>query len=229
MSIVKRLGRSRIVQAALVRILAGYVQLCWVTTRWTWDGLDELKAELSEGPVIMVLWHERLIYAPKAFPVREYPICSLTSAAWAGRLAADVLRYFGFVSVGMESARSNLAASREVIRQARKGVSIGIAADGPEGPRRHLKSVPIEWARATRLPVWYYTYSVGAFGQARAWDRMILPRPFSTGRVAFRKWNVEIPRKATPEEVETLRVELEAAVNALSDEAADAAGHRRPD
>ena len=216
MALAKGILKSAAFQNFAIWCLAQYIRFCWATTRWDQDGLADLKAHLGQhGPVIMVLWHESLVYAPKAWPTRDFPVCSLTQDANAGRIAGQVMERFGFENRCLDARTSNLKIMREVMALAKSGVSIGIAADGPEGPARISKSVPVDWSRVTGLPIWFYALSVKRHRRLNTWDRMILPLPFTKGRITFRAWNTTVPRKADTDTIETLRQRMEADLTAL--------------
>jgi len=203
----------------MVWVFAAYLRTAWKTTRWRFEGIDELRKTLTEdGPVVVVLWHERIAYSPLAFPARDFPICSLTSNARAGRFAGQVQAAFGFRTVSMDSRRGNINASRNVMRMMREGVSIGIAADGPQGPARVMKSVPIEWARTSGRPIYLLSYRVGRARRTKSWDRLIVPGLFTNGTVAFRRWDHVIPRKSDAEMREAARLQLERDLTAFTDE-----------
>ena len=110
-------------------------------------------------PVIMALWHQRLVMAGYIFPVGLGPISSLTTSARAGKLAGQVLNRFGYDTVPMSSHKRHVTLSREVLRRIKGGSSIGIAADGPGGPPRVTSTVPLIWARVSGCRVFTVAYS----------------------------------------------------------------------
>ena len=218
MALGTKILKSAVFQSLVVWLLAQYIRFCWATTRWQQDGLDALKAQLgAHGPVIMVLWHESLIYAPKAWPTQDFPVCSLTQDANAGRLAGLVMERFGFENRCLDARVSGVGIMREVMQLARDGVSIGIAADGPEGPARIAKEVPVDWSRVTGLPIWFYAFETSRHKRLKTWDRMMLPLPFARGRISFRPWDRTVPRKLDPRDREELRSALEIRLNAVAD------------
>ena len=219
MALTKRILKSSAFQGFVIWCLAQYIRLCWATTRWEFEGLDALKEQLRQnGPVIVVLWHEHLIYAPKAWPLDVAPVCSLTQDAHAGRFAGLILEWFGFENRSLSAGASELKILREVMALAKGGVSVGIAADGPEGPARHAKMVPVVWSRSTGLPLWTFGYRTTRYRRMNTWDRMILPLPFSKGHLRFAKFSDPVPRKAGPVVLEETRRRLEEALGAKNDD-----------
>ena len=57
--------------------------------------------------------------------------------------------------------------------------------DGPRGPNRELKPGALTVARMTGLPLIPIGVGASAGWRADSWDRFLVPRPFSTVRVAY--------------------------------------------
>ena len=217
MSLRKTIADSRWLMRTVTACLAGYVRFAHATSRWERVGFEAMDEAVAAGePVIMVLWHQRLTMGGYLFDTRRGPVCSLTSAARAGRTAAGMLQRFGYQNIAMQSRQRHVALSREVLRRMKEGVSIAIAADGPRGPERVSSTVPLVWARSSGKRVFITSFSANRVGEMNTWDRMWLPKPFSRGVLMCREWDQTVPRKASEEEVEALRLDLEAAMNALT-------------
>lgn len=220
---LKRLANSRAVNRLVAKLLANYVRLVWYTTRWQSEGFDEMRAALAQGPIIVVLWHQRLLMAPYLFDLKAGRICSLTSDAKGGRMAGLVQTEFGFETIAMPKDQGGFAMSREVLRKMRDGASVGIAVDGTTGPARVAKTAPLVWARATGRPIF-----VAAFSSKRhkifasSWDLAMIAYPFSRGARVCERWAHEVPRKLEDSQMEDLRQKLEAALESVT-ERADAA------
>jgi len=219
MSLKKRIANSAWLNRRVVGLCAAYLRLCHATIRWDRQGFEDLREALSGGaPVIMLLWHERIALTPWMFDFEAGRICSLTSDARAGRLAGQIQAAFGFETVAMRSRKSNLSLSREVVKKMRSGVSIGIAGDGPRGPRREMKTVPLEWSRATGAPIFLVTFAATRMHDLNTWDKMRLTLPFGRGIIRMKRWETEVPRRLQPSELEVLRQRLEGDLTRFSDE-----------
>ena len=209
--------RSRAFQWTASSLVAAYVRLCWATTRWQIEGREDLEARLGEGPVILCLWHEHLMFSPVAWG-RGHPMCTIAQDAHAGRLAGEVMKRLGLMNRHLDSSVTNLAITREVMALARGGVSIGLAVDGPTGPRRQASEVAITWARGTGLPLWGFSYSVTRCHRLSSWDKLVFPSPFARGKLVFEPLRIDVPRKLAPMAAETLRAELGTALNGIEPE-----------
>lgn len=209
--------------------LAAYVRFAYRTSSYDRTGFEEMDACVARGePVIMVLWHQRLVMAGYTFPVELGPITSLTTSARAGRLAGQLLNRFGYDTVPMSSHKRHVSLSREVLRRIKNGSSIGIAVDGPGGPPRVASSVPLIWARVSGCRIFAVSFASSRVITLPTWDKLMLPAPWSRGALRCREWTETVPRAADEAELERLRLSLEATIDAVTDEADRAVG-RTPD
>ena len=209
--------------------LAAYVRFAHRTSTYERTGFDEMDACVARGePVIMALWHQRLVMAGYTFPVHLGPISSLTTDARAGRMAGQVLNRFGYDTVPMSSRRRHVSLSREVLRRIKGGSSIGIAVDGPSGPARVASEVPLMWARVSGCRVFTVAFASSRVIRMPSWDRLMLPVPYSRGALTCQEWAETVPRDADEAEIARLRLSLEAMLDDVTD-AADKAVGRKPE
>ena len=208
MSLRKRIEKSEFLAAVLAGIAGRYLAFCNRTTTWDVEGLDELRAALAEGPVLLVMWHSRSIMGALHWPVADGPLSSLYDRSPIGRVSGALQRRAGLQPIEMSRKTSNLAASRLVLRRARMGVSIGMTGDGPLGPNLKVKDAPLEWARATGLPIFCYAFSTTKGGRLKTWDAMLTPRPFGKGAYVFKRYSGTVSRKPDSSEIEALRTGL---------------------
>lgn len=225
MSLRKKIADSPRVNRAVEGMLAGYVRFAHATSRWEMTGFEAMNDELRRGePVIFTVWHQRLVMAPFMFDQNLGKFCSLTSAARAGRMVGKVLGLFGFDTVPMNSHLRHVALSREVLRRMGDGFTIGIACDGPRGPARVASTVPLVWARSSGKRIFVLSWSANRVWPFPSWDRFMLPLPFTRGTFVCHAFDAEVPRKMSPDEIENLRLTLEAALDKVTDESDERAG-----
>lgn len=209
----RRLENSALLAGLLGRLAAGYVRACNRTVRWEKRGFDGIEAALADGPVILVMWHSRILMAPAHLePLARFT--TLRDPSPAGRVSGAMQARFGMAPVEMSAKASNQAASRAVLRRLRGGLSVGLTADGPLGPARVMKSAPLDWARVSGVPVFFYAFACTRARRLKTWDRMLLPRLFGRGHMAVARWDRDIPRQADAETLEALRLEMETALSA---------------
>lgn len=220
MSIRKKIADSEWAKSAVARLFAGYVRLVHATSAWDRIGYAPLDDLVAAGePVIVVVWHQRLVMGSYMFPLDLAPLCGITSAARAGSMFGRIQTRFGMQHIAMASRQRHVALSREVILKVREGVSVALAADGPRGPERICSQVPLQWARATGKRVFVVACATRHAMEAATWDRMLFPRPMTRGVMLCREWDKHVPRKASEAEIEDLRLDLQAHLNAVTAEA----------
>jgi len=229
LSLRKKIADSSWFNSAIERLIAAYIRFAYRTSRWQRSGFEAMDQSLLAGePVIIALWHQRLMMSPYLFDASLGKMCTLTSGARAGRLAGQVQARFGFETIAMSSNRRHVALSREILGRIRDGYSIGIATDGPRGPARVASTVPLVWARASGKRVFVVAFGARRVIRFPTWDHMMLPTPWTRGVLMCREWDQSVPRKASDEKMQALRENLEAALNRITDEADQAVG-RDPD
>lgn len=228
MSLRKRIADSEWFNRTVEGLFAAYIRFAYRSSKWQRIGFEPMDQMLRSGqPVIVALWHQRLMMSPYLFDAELGKMCTLTSSARAGRMAGKVQERFGFETIAMSSHKRHVALSREVLGKIREGFSIGIATDGPRGPARVASTVPLVWARTAGCPVFVVSFSARRVIQFPTWDKMWLPAPWTRGVLMCRAWDETVPRKSTEAETEALRARLEQALDEVTD-AADADAGRQP-
>lgn len=228
MSLRRKIANSAWFNRSVEGAFAAYIRFAYRSSKWDRIGFEPMEDALRAGePVIMVVWHQRLLLAPYMFDTSIGKIFSLTSAARAGRAAGQVLVRLGFNTMPMPSDKPQIALSREILGRMRDGYSIGIAADGPSGPPRVSSNVPLIWARASGKRVFVMSFGARKVATFPTWDQMMMPSPWTRGVMTCQEWVETVPRKATETETDALRRSLEQALNEVTD-ASDRAVGRTP-
>lgn len=195
MTFRQRIEHSRFLAWLLAAIAGGYLSLCNRTTKWEVRGEAELRKALIDGPVLLVMWHERSIMGALHWPVDARQLSSLFDASPIGRVSGALQRRCGLMPMAMSHSQSNIAASRMILRRVREGVCIGMTGDGPTGPAHVVKDAPLEWARKTGMPVFAYAFSTKRHKRLNTWDNMMFPLPFTSGGKVFARLDVVLERK----------------------------------
>ncbi len=134
------------------------------------------------GPGLVAFWHGDQLPLLGHRPAG--PLVAPVSLSADGRLQARILARLGIAHVSGSSSRGGAAALRGLWRALRGGALALMAVDGPRGPRGTVKPGIIYLARRTGLPI----YPVGVAVRRghrlrRAWDRYLMPCPFTRGVV----------------------------------------------
>ena len=224
---LKRLGEDTAVRRASAWLVAGYVRLIYRLGSWTTHGGEHPTALWDRGtPFILAFWHGRLMMIPRTWPSRA-AMNILTSHHRDGDLSARAIAHFGLNSVPGSSRKGGSAALRTLVRAIAEGQCAGIAPDGPHGPAMRASDGIIALARLSGAPIIPVSCSASRRRILNTWDRFLVPLPFASGVFVWGK-ALAVPRDADPAACETARGELEAQLNALTDEADRLCGHRAP-
>jgi lysophospholipid acyltransferase (LPLAT)-like uncharacterized protein len=167
----------------------------------------------ANKPSLFVSWHQGLLYYMYHFRNRNGLV--MASRSKDGEVVSRVINRFGFQSVRGSSSRGGRQALGEMIDAInRTYVSGGLVADAPRGPFGVAKIGIIKLAKETGLPLIPVMYWPKRKIMFNTWDKTILPLPF-TRIVFFYESPVFVPRDATNEQMEAMRVELTDKLNQM--------------
>jgi lysophospholipid acyltransferase (LPLAT)-like uncharacterized protein len=166
--------------------------------------------------VIYAFWHGHLLYLMHRY--RGSGVCILVSQSQDGEVLSRVLQRFGLPTIRGSTSRGGRRSFLELVRRARAGASVGIAPDGPRGPRHRAQLGIITLARLAETPI--IPVAIGARWRIefQSWDRFLLPLPGSRLVVAYGE-PVVVPSDADSAVAEQKRQELEGKLLKLTEEA----------
>ncbi|ANM29044.1 hypothetical protein ABI59_04720 [Acidobacteria bacterium Mor1] len=176
----------------------------------------ERAVEASGGHYLIAFWHARFLLMPYA--CRTTRLVALLSRHTDAEILAGVLGRFGYSIARGSSTRGGVSGIKAILRKVKEGYDVGIAPDGPKGPRRRAKIGTIAIARMAGLPIVPVSYSAGRARRLRNWDQTFIPKLFSRGVIVYGE-PIHVPRDADDEEQERLRLQLEQELDRLTDEA----------
>ncbi len=136
-----------------------------------------------------VFWHNRILMMPWVYEnIRlRVKLSVMISRSKDGALIAGIASRFGVGALRGSSSKGAAEASREALRALAAGEWVGITPDGPRGPLHDVKPGLANLARKAQVPVIPVRVVYGWKIQARSWDRLQIPLPFSTIEVILCK------------------------------------------
>ena len=192
----------------------GLVGSLFLTVRLQTMGEEHLRPFRAAGtPVIFVFWHGRLL--PLIHVHRRQGAVVLVSEHADSEYVTRILRRFGFGIVRGSSTRGGVAGLKGLIRAAGRGHDLAVTPDGPRGPNREFKHGALTVARMTSLPLIPVGVGASAGWCTNSWDRFLIPKPFSTVRVAYGAPCL-LERDASEQEVEVAAQTLTQTLSDLS-------------
>lgn len=165
-----------ILNRLLITILVWVIYKTTRIKRVNWNIVEELLR--SGQPHILYIWHNNIFYFVPFLASHGY--MGLISRSKDGEDINWVMERFGFYSVRGSSSSGGATALREAMRLLSKGKRLVFTPDGPRGPRYVIKPGMAAIARKKNIPVVPLCYSAPKRWELGSWDRMKLPKPFST-------------------------------------------------
>lgn len=223
----KTILRSQLFQTLLAALVAGYIWLVRVTTRWHWwEETESLKAVMKRHPqVIVAFWHQRLLMMPGLRHALPGPMYVMISRHRDGAFITAVCARFGVDAVRGSSRRGGVAALKGAVDKLHDG-NVVITPDGPRGPRERVQPGVIALAKTSGLPIIPVAYSVKRGRLMNSWDRFLVPAPFNRGCIAIGT-PLYIARDADDDAVDNAAMELQGRLQHVTQRADSEAGRTR--
>lgn len=125
-------------------------------------------------------WHDKHFIPVMLVSKYSEKYGGLVSASRDGDILASWLTRLGYEIIRGSSSRKAISGFLKLLAALKQGYNIGIAADGPRGPRYEAKSGASFLAYKSGLPfapLGVATSSTWCF--EKSWDKYQLPRPFA--------------------------------------------------
>jgi len=188
------------------------ILLYGLTWKVRWSGEENLKqAREKSGNVIYAFWHSNLLGL--IYPHRFKNAGVMVSKSFDGEWIARIVSRLGYRVFRGSASRDGAPALLEMIKSRDSG-DLALTVDGPLGPARKVKAGVIILASNMGLPLMPITAVALKAWRLKSWDRLIIPRPFSSIEV-IRGKHITVPGDIGKDEVDRLSMELEEAINGL--------------
>jgi lysophospholipid acyltransferase (LPLAT)-like uncharacterized protein len=227
------LGNS-IVQFLIGRLIGSYMLFVGVTTHWKRINQQAVEPFWAPGGgrLIVCIWHGRFALVHKMWkfgPTRPAPKM-LISQSREGGIVAHTSRTVGADVIRGSAAKrgrtkGGAEALRSMARHIEEGGIMGMTPDGPRGPRMRVKKATVQLAKLAGAPMLAVTWATSnriVFG--KSWDHFVLPLPFGRGALIWGDPVAPPSPDADEAEIEAARLQLEAEMNRISEEADRFAG-----
>jgi lysophospholipid acyltransferase (LPLAT)-like uncharacterized protein len=208
---VKVLSKS---QTITVRLGAMLVALLCRTYRYhVEDRSGFLGSEYPLEPVVMLMWHNRILSMPTIFK-RCYPkkrrkgLLVLTSTSRDGAILGEFVKSFGIGAVRGSSSRRGLVAFLDLARKLNDGFDVCISPDGPRGPKYVLGPGAVLLSQRCNAPLLPFTVEYHSCWRLKSWDAFAIPKPFSRIDVTL-ETVLRVNKTQTDEEFELERQRIE--------------------
>ena len=191
------------------------VRIIGLTIRFEVTNPESERDVLAAGKQpIYSFWHDRMVTSTYYF--RNRGIIVLSSQSFDSEYTARCIQRFGFGIIKGSSSRGAVAGLVGMIRAMKAGAPAAFTVDGPKGPRYEVKSGPVLLAKKTGNPLLPFVIECTRFWRVKNWDRLHVPKPFTTANVLFAD-PIYVDPNIDDEGLEAKRLELQAALDQLVD------------
>ena len=170
---------------------------------------------------VPVMWHGQQIattHLVRGWIRRGFRAGYIISASVDGEVPAQIAKSWGAEVVRGSAKESASLVLRDAVQLMKQGVSIVTNSDGPTGPAFEIKTGTIIMARMGNAPLVPVVCAASSAWTMDTWDHFMVPKPFARIVIAVGE-PIEIPRNLPMSETESLRVQLQAAMESLASEA----------
>jgi len=166
------------------RIGSSLVRALAATWRYRVMGDDHVRAlRESRRPFVFVLWHSRIL--PLLYRHRGEDVVMLISRHRDGGYLADLGVRWGYRSVRGSTQRGGDVGLLGIVRALEGGAVVAITPDGPRGPAERVQPGAIAAAQHAGVPIVAVGARVASAWYLGSWDRMCIPKPFTTIDVMY--------------------------------------------
>lgn len=216
----KPLADSRFVKAATTSLLTQFLRLIGLTNPLV-KGSVELKADYGAlEPAIIALWHGQHLIAPVFYRMKR-PLVALVSRSADAELNAQVVERFGIETIrgsgGRQDANSFDKGGAKALIAMKKSLDAGknvcMIADIPHGTPRDAGKGIILLAQLSGRPILPVAMATSRRKVLeKSWDKTAINLPFGRAGIV-RGEAIFVPSKASPDELESARLALNAEMN----------------
>ncbi|MBE2983996.1 lysophospholipid acyltransferase family protein [Campylobacter sp. RM9344] len=142
---------------------------------------------LPKHGCVVVFWHGRLAmmsFAYLKFWTKDFNKQKhgkvIISDHKDGEIIARIIKFFGIDTIRGSSSKGGAKALITALKEIKSGVDVIITPDGPRGPRHSIADGAVVIAQKTNSKIYVLNYEADKFWQLKSWDKMIIPKPFST-------------------------------------------------
>lgn len=211
MNIKKRLVKNFLIQKILGFIAAIYIYVVSITSKI--KHINNTVPEQywkNDQPFILAFWHSQLMMISFSWKNKK-KLNILASGHSDGRFGAIIGEYFRLNNIPTYNKNKNISL-RPIFKLLQQNNYIGIAPDGPRGPKEKISEGIIKIAKKTKIPIIPLGFWSSKNFQLKSWDSFLISKPFS--KCSF-VWGeaIKIPEDSTNQEIINFQNILENNIN----------------
>lgn len=138
-------------------------------------------------PCIFAFWHGNLLLPIMLVkPLVSSPLAGFISYSRDGDILVKLMENFGYEVVRGSTSKKAISGMIQLLKKAKEGYALGLAPDGPRGPIHEIGPGLKFLAVKSKLPIVPLGVHITSYKRfEKAWDKFILPKPFSKAVLYF--------------------------------------------
>ena len=169
-----------------------YILLTYYTSRITFSNQSKIESlSKNNENFIYAFWHDQLLMCPFTWK-NDLDILVLISKHKDGDIISKVISYLGFKTIrgstnkpGKIKNKGGFIAAKKILSSLKNNMCVGIAPDGPRGPRHEVAEGIINIARMSNKKIIPVALGFKSKWTLNTWDKFIVPKFFSSMKVSW--------------------------------------------
>lgn len=169
-----------------------YILLTYYTSRVTFSNESKIDSlSKNNENFIYAFWHDQLLMCPFTWK-NDLDILVLISKHKDGDIISRVISYLGFKTIRGSTNnpekiknKGGFIAAKKILSSLKKNICVGIAPDGPRGPRHEVAEGIINIARMSNKKIIPVALGFKSKWTLNTWDKFIVPKFFSSMKVSW--------------------------------------------
>ena len=169
-----------------------YILLTYYTSRITFSNQSKIESlSKNNENFIYAFWHDQLLMCPFTWK-NDLDILVLISKHKDGDIISKVISYLGFKTIrgstnkpGKIKNKGGFIAAKKILSSLKNNICVGIAPDGPRGPRHEVADGIINIARMSNKKIIPVALGFKSKWTLNTWDKFIVPKFFSSMKVSW--------------------------------------------
>ena len=169
-----------------------YILLTYYTSRVTFSNQSKIDSlSKNNENFIYAFWHDQLLMCPFTWK-NDLDILVLISKHKDGDIISRVISYLGFKTIRgstnnpeKKKNKGGFIAAKKILSSLKKNICVGIAPDGPRGPRHEVAEGIINIARMSNKKIIPVALGFKSKWTLNTWDKFIVPKFFSSMKVSW--------------------------------------------
>jgi lysophospholipid acyltransferase (LPLAT)-like uncharacterized protein len=181
---------------------------------------DKIVADRGRA-YVPVYWHGHQIagsHLIRDWIRRGFKAGFVISASVDGEVPAAIAKSWGAEVIRGSAQETGALVLRDAVAMMKRGVSIVTMSDGPLGPKHQIKTGTVLVARMGDAPMVPIACAANRAWTTNTWDSFMIPKPFARIVIAVGE-PIEVPRGLPANGLEDKRDEMQAAMEAILEEA----------